>query len=234
MTIYMTIYITPKWGLKWGTIAFSPWFTPITTPPSIIPTTSVESHFRMDLMTCMKNFPSVWKNPKTVPWSRGLGTWWKWWIEVENLMKIHHSVHPQRTVFGFFHTDEKFSLHVIRFIRKWHSTMIVRGWFIEKGGRADFILTKSPTPQFTIFTKSSTPPIRGPFSDFFIQMENFSCMNQVHTKMTLNADRRYYREWCDDRDRELDENQVCKACFAITWSTLLVHIHLKYWVLMIR
>jgi hypothetical protein len=31
----------------------------------------------------------------------------------------------QRIVFGFFHTDENFFLHVIKFIRKRHSTMIV-------------------------------------------------------------------------------------------------------------
>jgi hypothetical protein len=31
----------------------------------------------------------------------------------------------QRTVFGFFHTDGKFFLQVIRSIRKWHSTMVV-------------------------------------------------------------------------------------------------------------
>ncbi len=34
-----------------------------------------------------------------------------------------------------------------------------------------------PDSRFTIFTKSPTPPIRGSFSDFFIQMENFPCMS---------------------------------------------------------
>ncbi len=39
-------------------------------------------------------------------------------------------------------------------------------------------------------------------------------------------------EWM--MSRGLDENEACFACFAITWSTLLVRIHLKYWVLMIK
>jgi hypothetical protein len=55
---------------------------------SIISTISVECHFRMNLMTCKKIFPSVWKNPKTVFWSKTSKTWWKWWIEIENLIKM--------------------------------------------------------------------------------------------------------------------------------------------------
>jgi hypothetical protein len=61
---------------------------------------------------------------------------------MKNLMKIHHLVHSQKIVFEFFHTDEKFFLHVIMFIRKWHSTMIVREWFMERKRRADFIFIK--------------------------------------------------------------------------------------------
>jgi hypothetical protein len=43
---------------------------------------------------------------------------------------IHHfhqvlDFFHQKIVFGFFHTNEKFFLHVIRFIRKRHLTMIV-------------------------------------------------------------------------------------------------------------
>jgi hypothetical protein len=31
----------------------------------------------------------------------------------------------QKIIFEFFHADKKISLHVIKFIRKWHSTLIV-------------------------------------------------------------------------------------------------------------
>jgi hypothetical protein len=42
---------------------------------------------------------------------------------IKSLISIHHfhqvfNFFDQKIVFGFFHTDEKFFLHVIRFIRK--------------------------------------------------------------------------------------------------------------------
>jgi hypothetical protein len=72
-------------------------------------------------------------------------------------------------------------------------------------------------PSVHHFHQVPDPPlIRGPFSDFFIQMENFFACHQVHAKAALNDGRRYYRKWCDDRGRGLGENQACEACFAIT------------------
>jgi hypothetical protein len=150
-------------------------------------------------------------------------TWWKFIIQFI----------IQRIVFEFFHTNEKIFLHVIKFIQKWHLAMIVWKWFIEKKERADFILIKFSISQFIIFIKFSTSSIKESFSDFFIQMKKFLCMSSNSYKSDINDDRKYYKEWYDDRDRELDENQVCKACFAIIWFTLLVRICLKYWVMMI-
>jgi hypothetical protein len=100
----------------------------------------------------------------------------------------------QRIVFEFFHADEIFFEHVIKFIQKWHWIMIVRRWFIERKKRADFILIKFSISQFIIFIKSLIFSIRKSFSDFFIQMKNFFACHQMHAKTTLINDCKYYRK----------------------------------------
>ncbi len=60
--------------------------------------------------------------------------------------------HPpdQGTVFGFFHTDEKISLHVIRFIRNRHSTMVVGiiGSGVSGGKSDESLFQKAMGPYF--------------------------------------------------------------------------------------
>jgi hypothetical protein len=85
----------------------------------------VECHFCMNLMTCKQNFSFVWKNSKTIFWE-----WTEWWIFIKFSISIHHFQQvldslDQEILFGFFHIDEKFSSHIIKFIQKWHSTLIV-------------------------------------------------------------------------------------------------------------
>jgi hypothetical protein len=144
-------------------------------PPSSINhprTIIVECHFRTDLMTCKENFPSVWKNPKTVP---RVMIW---------MIDFHQVLDPRFT-----------------------------------------ILTKSPISWSTILTKSPTPPSSGDrFRIFSYRWKIFLACHQMNAKSTLDDDRRYYREWCDDRDRELDENQSFRSSLERSFSDFFIQM----------
>jgi hypothetical protein len=95
---------------------------------------------------------------------RGSGTWWKsiiqstlrgpfseFFIQMENFPCMSSDPYENGT-------------------QRWSY-----GGGVSREGGAQASFWPSPRPRFIIFTKSPTPPIRGPFSDFFIQMENFPC-----------------------------------------------------------
>jgi hypothetical protein len=98
MIIYMIIYMISKWSLNENWNENSSFFKirhhrfffliSIITSLSIIFTINVKCHFRKNLMTCKEIFSSAWKNPKTIFWLKTSKTWWKWWIEIENLIKM--------------------------------------------------------------------------------------------------------------------------------------------------
>jgi hypothetical protein len=109
---------------------------------SIISTIIVDCRFRMNLITCKKNFASVWKNLETIFWE-----WTEWWIFIKS------------------------------------STF--DSWFLSR-------------------PRSLRSENR--FRIFSYRWKILLACHQVHTKMRFNDNRKYYKEWCDDRDKSERKN----------------------------
>jgi hypothetical protein len=194
--------------LKWGTIAFwngapslfemghhrfFPRSTPTTIPPPIIPTTSVGCHFRMDLMTCKENFPSVWKNPKTVPWSGGSGTWWKWRIGDRGLGENPSFSLPSGDRFRNFSYRWKIFLACHQVHTKMAPNAGRMGVVYRGRGARRLHFDQVPDPDSS-FSPSLRPPRSGDrFRNFSYRWKIFLACHQVHTKAAPNGGRRYYR-----------------------------------------
>jgi hypothetical protein len=145
--------------------------------------------------------------------------WWSRWIREKKRLhfdqvldfSIHHfdqvtDFFDQKTVFGFFHTDEKFSCmssNAYESDTEWWSyennlsrerSAQTSSWSSSRFRNLSFWLSL-----WSFLIKES-------FSNFFIQMENFFACHQMHAKAILITDRKYYRKWCDDRSESEEKN----------------------------
>jgi hypothetical protein len=123
-------------------------------------------------------------------------------IEIKNLIKINHSDHHSKNRFRIFSYRWKIFLachqiHTKMTLNDDCTKMIYRE---KRTRRLHFDQVLDFDSSFSLSSRRLRSENR--FRIFSYRWKNFLACHQIHTKMTFNADRRYFRKWCDDRDQK--------------------------------